>query len=318
MARNLSTSQTSLLGLLVTGLLVLLAALVAPIATLDQLFLDPDTYSIIGSIVNLWSRGDYLLMVLIAAFSVIFPVFKYLMLMRIVLANDEQCRADSNLGVLRFLGKWSMLDVFVTVISFGAANLGVLSQVEIHWGIYLYAAGVIVSMCVAMRLSWERCSRRALAQNQAGNFGFPGSGLLLLAFACFAIGLAMPLIEIEKWLFWESHYSLLSALRHLLGNGEYLLPVLLTVFVVLLPLARFIVSALVRWQDSPGQGLYMLDEFLEEWAMFDVYMLAMLLVVIKLSDSAAVTLLPGFWLLLTAAVVGFLESVRQRLGEATT
>jgi paraquat-inducible protein A len=300
-----------LLGLLYAGLGILVAALIAPIATLDQLFLDPDTYSILGSIGNLFGRGDFLLAFLITAFSVVFPILKYVLLIQLVLSSGDQNGMRKRLRLLRFLGKWSMLDVFVTVISFGAANLGVLSQVQIHWGIYLYAAGVTLSMCVAMSLSWSVSQARERSQS-AERHGVLETLLLLITFSCFLSGIAMPLVEIQKWLFWESQYSLLSALQHLLVSGEYLMPILLLVFVVLLPLARFILMLLVRSNLLTPQSIGRLGEFLEEWAMFDVYMLAMLLVVIKLSDSATVNLQAGFWLLGVAAALNLAENLRGR------
>lgn len=292
------------------GLLVLMAGLVAPVATLDQLFLDPDTYSIIGSISNLLSRGDYLLALLIGSFSVLFPVLKYCMLLLLVLKPPREDRVNERLQLLRFLGKWSMLDVFVTAITFGAANLGVLSEIEIHWGIYLYGTGIFVSMFAALVMSWSVKSPAFHKTISETRDGLLGRSLHALAFLCFLAGMTMPLVQVEKWLFWENHYSVLSAMQQFIVAGEYLLPIMIGLFVILLPLIRFMAMAVLRWKEEVSDRLVAVSEFLDEWAMFDVYMLAMLLVMIKLGDRAAVTLQAGFWLLLVAAAVSILDSLR--------
>lgn len=302
-----------LLITLIIGLCVLVAGLFTPIATLDQLFLDPDTYSIVGSISNLLSRGDIVLALLIGSFSVLFPIAKYCMLLLLAVKPPRQDRVKQRLQLLRLLGKWSMLDVFVTAITFGAANLGVLSEIEIHWGIYLYGTGVFVSMLVALVMSWATSSPAFHKPTTAIRNDLLSRSLHALAFICFLAGMTMPLVQIEKWLFWENHYSVVSAIQQFILAGEYLLPLIMVLFVILLPLLRFMTMAVLRWKEEVNDRLVAVNEFMNEWAMFDVYMLAMLLVMIKLGDSAAVTLQTGFWLLMVAAAVSILDNLRVQL-----
>lgn len=315
MNENTNHLKKSLFITLIFGLCVLVAGLFAPVATLDQLFLDPDTYSIIGSIANLLSRGDILLALLIGSFSVLFPIFKYCMLLLLTVNPPRQNRVKQRLHLLRLLGKWSMLDVFVTAITFGAANLGVLSEIEIHWGIYLYGTGVFVSMLVALAMSWAANNPAFYKRTRRSRNDLMSRTLHALAFICFLAGMLMPLVQIEKWLFWENHYSVISAMQQFILAGEYLLPMMIGVFVILLPLLRFMTMAVLRWREEVSDKLVAVSEFLDEWGMFDVYVLALLLVMIKLGDSAAVTLQVGFWLLLVSAALSLGDSLRIWLAE---
>jgi paraquat-inducible protein A len=48
-------------------------------------------------------------------------------------------------------GKWSMLDVFVVALLLVIVKLGVLATVEVHYGIYMYAAaGLLIMLCTTI------------------------------------------------------------------------------------------------------------------------------------------------------------------------
>ncbi len=286
------------LATILASLLLVLLGLFTPMATLDQIFLPPDTYSLAGGVFDLFAEGELLLGSIIFLFSMVFPIGKVLVLLWAYGQRRQGKSPPVRLALLEFLGKWSMLDVFVLAITFGAANLGVLSEVDIHWGIYCYGAGVILSIIATLQLSWSfnGCSDDSSAIHGSRVL----HGLTLLSFLA---GIVLPLAEIEKWLFWEQQYSVITALPGLLAEREFLMPLILFCFVLALPAMHFLLSGLVRWRKNPSATLRSRARFVEKWAMFDVYALAVLLVFIKMSDSAEVQLLPGFWALLAAAVL---------------
>ena len=52
---------------------------------------------------------------------------------------------------LSHYGKWSMLDVFVVALLLVIVKLGVLATVEVHYGIYMYAAaGLLIMLCTTI------------------------------------------------------------------------------------------------------------------------------------------------------------------------
>ena len=53
---------------------------------------------------------------------------------------------DKTLHVIETLGKWSMLDVFVVALLLVSVKLGVLAKVEVHYGLYVFATSVLLTM----------------------------------------------------------------------------------------------------------------------------------------------------------------------------
>ncbi|MCB1672103.1 MAG: paraquat-inducible protein A [Pseudomonadales bacterium] len=295
--------------IIVIGLVMLIAGLFMPVATTERLLAEPDTYSILGGIRNLLENGNTSLALAITGFSVIFPIAKYIVILLIALRRGTLIAQGRVLRLLRFLGKWSMLDTFVIAVTFGAANLGILSDVQVRWGIYLYGAAVLISILVSVLLSWSLIDGGDKEDRQFSS-SLLDRLLHTLSIVMFLGGLMLPLAQIDKWLFWENHYSVATALARFLREDESVLALLMLLFVVLMPLFRFLLVGVIRWLRRPGPGIIRLAELVDEWAMFDVYVLAMGLVFIKLNDHASVTLQMGFWLLAAAACLTWIDSAR--------
>ena len=122
-----------------------------------------NTISIFSGLVSLFKEGEYLLFMLIFIFSIVFPVCKILLLAVIWLFSSlSRERILKYLHFLASISKWSMLDVFIVAILVVTVRLGVIGRVEAHWGIYVFAASVI--------LSTHACSQviQALRLNKRG------------------------------------------------------------------------------------------------------------------------------------------------------
>jgi len=59
-------------------------------------------------------------------------------------------------------GKWSMLDVFVVAVLLATVKLGAVANVQLHYGLYLFAAAVILTMIVTARV--VKLSERILSK----------------------------------------------------------------------------------------------------------------------------------------------------------
>lgn len=136
--------------LLLTALVLLAIGLWAPIMRLEKFYVFANVVSVLSALNDLALEGEWGLFLLIGLFSVVFPVAKLLMLF--VIWNLE--RADSaphrrHLDWLARYGKWSMLDVFVVALLVVSVKLGALAQVEVGYGIYAFAASVILTMVLS-------------------------------------------------------------------------------------------------------------------------------------------------------------------------
>lgn len=149
-----------LIGLALIAALGLLAAgLTLPALEIGSLWFS-ERYSIARAILTLAEDGAYLLFSLLALFSIVFPAAKVLICLYIWYATPPDGRKAARLlGLLTIVSKWSMLDVFIVALTVIVVDGNVLTSADIHVGIVIFAAGVLLSNLAAWRLA--RLSPRA-------------------------------------------------------------------------------------------------------------------------------------------------------------
>ncbi len=138
---------------LLTSAGMLVAGWLLPVMTLRQLFVLRDEVSILGAIGRLLDGGEYVLFVIVFLFTVLFPVLKLavaaLVWHRLATPHDG---LDRLLGWVEAFGRWSMLDVFVIALFVVVVKISAFSDVEIHAGLYVFAAAVLLSIVVVRRV----------------------------------------------------------------------------------------------------------------------------------------------------------------------
>lgn len=146
--------QVMQLRLLVLVACVLLAVgLVAPVITLEKFVLIENTFSVVSGIYQLLLEGRWFLFAIIGGFSVLLPLLKLYVLHRLLgrrCRNAEQLR--HYLHWMHLYGKWSMLDVFIVAVLVVAVKLGAVAQVEMRYGLYAFAASVLLTMFITARV----------------------------------------------------------------------------------------------------------------------------------------------------------------------
>ncbi len=149
------------LGLLLLVSAVLLAAgWFMPVMTVRTLFVFYDEVSIVEGALRLIESGDYLLVAIILIFTIVFPVCKLGLAFLVWRRLDFQTPAKGAPGDLRqalrrveLFSKWSMLDVFVVALVVVIVKISLVSDVTIHAGLYVFCAGVMLSMFAVWRIS---------------------------------------------------------------------------------------------------------------------------------------------------------------------
>mgnify|MGYP006300077829 CR=1 FL=1 len=138
------------------GLLV--AAYMLPTLKLTKIIFFTDEYSIWAGIIELWKGKHPILAATVFLFSMVFPIAKLigLTLAWIVPLNDRGRLRMAK--AISWLGKWSMLDVFIVAMIVVLVKSKDLADAEAGIGIYLFAAAVILSMIASM--SVEQLSRQ--------------------------------------------------------------------------------------------------------------------------------------------------------------
>lgn len=298
--------------LIVAALAALATGIWLPMLHTDKLLQDTSTYSVVTGIKDLFSHGKPPLALLILFFSVLFPAAKLVTLGIVWFRGPELALGERTVVALRVLSKWSMLDVFAVGTFVGTVRLGILADAREGYGIYVFGGAILLAMIVTYMVSW-------LLEHQGGSEPrgihkkMPIPVLIIAALAgFFAVGaITQPLMQVEKWFFWKNTYTLLSGARQLIAQGAPILGIALCLFVIILPLLALVGWAILWVGSRLGKRMPGLTEttlVLDEWAMMDVFALAVFVVVIRVGDTANVTPLTGMWLMAAAGPLFILLS----------
>jgi paraquat-inducible protein A len=123
--------------------------------------------------------------------------------------------------------------------------------------------------------------------------------LLLSALGLLAVGVTAPILTLEKFYIFANTVSVWSALRQLIAEGEWGLFALVGVFSVVFPMAK-IITLLVIWNleavGSPAHQRHLrwLTTY-GKWSMLDVFVVALLVVSVKLGSLATATVEYGIY-----------------------
>lgn len=124
------------------------------------------TDTIFSGTVALCEDGLWVLGAIVFIASILIPLLKLVGLACLVLAarrsapEMERARRLTRLhGVLDFIGRWSMLDVFLAAFLTGVVHFGGLATIEARSGIVAFAAAVVLTILATQafdpRLLWE-------------------------------------------------------------------------------------------------------------------------------------------------------------------
>jgi len=142
--------------------------------------------------------------------------------------------------------------------------------------------------------------------------GLVVNGLLLLALGLLLVGLTWPVLTLEKFYFFANTVSLWSALLQLIAEREWGLVVILGLFSVVFPILK-ILWLFALWNlESAGSAahrrhLHWLAAF-ARWSMLDVFVVALLVVSVKLGALAQARVELGIYAFAASVVLTILLS----------
>ena len=153
---------------LVTAILLYVPAMALPI--MDTSILGETIAStIIGGTILLWEEGSYAVAITVFLASVFVPVAKFAVLLFLLLSirGRESWRVSDRVvlhRVIDFVGRWSMLDIFVVAILVALVQMGVLATIVPNTGAAAFAASVVLTMLAAgsfdVRLIYDHAENR--------------------------------------------------------------------------------------------------------------------------------------------------------------
>lgn len=131
--------------------------------------------------------------------------------------------------------------------------------------------------------------------------------LLLLAAILLAIGLIAPIITFKKFILIENTFSIISACWNLLNQGQLFLFIIITAFSIIFPIIKLTVLAKILISHSyvKQNTKILLDwiHHLGKWSMLDVFVVAILVVVVKLGAIGSVEKHIGLYAYAASAIL---------------
>lgn len=144
----------SLRALSMLALAVFIYACFAPLFTLSKFFIFSNTVSLVSALGDLWNENHLALFLVILTFSVFFPLVKISLLFYLQFSSRiSRARHTRLIHILDVVGKWSMLDVFVVAVMLVTIKLGPMADVTVHYGVYLFAAAILLMMLLSHLMS---------------------------------------------------------------------------------------------------------------------------------------------------------------------
>ncbi|UCB55506.1 MAG: paraquat-inducible protein A [Thiotrichales bacterium] len=132
-------------------------------------------------------------------------------------------------------------------------------------------------------------------------------GLLLVTTVCLAVGLLAPVLTLEKFFIINNTFSIYSGLVQLLREGRIFLFIIILLFSVLLPVIKLVVlfrllGSKAASSESLRRLLHLMHQY-GKWSMLDVFVVALLVVAVKLGAVASVQTHYGLYAFGTAVLL---------------
>ena len=152
---------------LIAGLIVYVPANTYPMLRTTQLFKTQDS-TIVGGVVDLLHHGAIAIAVIVFVASVVIPVGKFMVIayLAVLLGRDRPSdphRLHQLHVAVEWIGRWSMIDVFVVAILAALVQFDVLATIKPGIAAVCFALSVVFTMLSAQafdpRLIWDHASK---------------------------------------------------------------------------------------------------------------------------------------------------------------
>jgi len=130
-------------------------------------------------------------------------------------------------------------------------------------------------------------------------------GLLFMAYS-------LPLMSVEKLVYWKNEYSIIAGVRGLWEERQYSLAIILFFFSIVFPLFKLAALGFlwaVRLAEPKRQAVLHWLGILGKWSMLDVFVVAILIVLVKLGPLVKVRPQPGVYWFAAAVFLSMITSM---------
>ena len=136
--------------------------------------------------------------------------------------------------------------------------------------------------------------------------------MILVSVGLLVAGLSLPLMKVEKMVFWKNEYSVFKGVNSLWTQGQYALAAILFFFSVVFPVVKLVALGVlwnVRLAEDKRQTVLRWLGALGKWSMLDVFVVAILIVLVKLGPLANVEPQVGLYVFCAAILASMVTSM---------
>lgn len=310
----------------VVPLLLLCSAVLNVIALLPGVpFLEIDSvilsslagpYSILLVVQLLWEHHLYPLVVLVVGFSILFPPIKIILASLSLFKPMTSAGRERMLSVLGHLGRWSLLDVFVSLLILLVLSDQGFVGVKVHYGLYCFLGAIILSMTAGVILH-EMCRRSVPDKHLprehsrplimlAGWQGAVATVLAIGATAVIVFAFTEPMFQIDQFGMRSNTWSLWEGISFLFTDALQIFAVVMLLFLVINPVAVLVLMLFTLFTPLPRRWrrrFYLIMRYTAEWSMLDVFSLAMVLYLSEQANFVPLQIKHGTWFLFGAVAI---------------
>ncbi len=136
--------------------------------------------------------------------------------------------------------------------------------------------------------------------------------VLLTATTLLLVGLSTPVIRIEKFYFFNDEYSIAGGIANLFDHGNVALGLIILLFSIVFPVLKL---AAVGWawvwplEVDARRRLLRWTALLGRWSMLDVFVVAIIVVLLQSSFLGSAEPRPGLYVFAVAIVLSMLSAL---------
>ena len=133
---------------------------------------------------------------------------------------------------------------------------------------------------------------------------------------CFALGITLPLLRVERLFFFADEPSLLAMIRALWAADERFIALLVTLFSIVFPVAKLGLLHVAAYSGpTAATSVPRWFRAVSNWSMLDVVLVALVIFAAKTSGLATAFTQPGLWFFAGSVVLTVLAAALVKRGD---
>lgn len=137
--------------------------------------------------------------------------------------------------------------------------------------------------------------------------------LIVLSVICLILGLTLPILTFEEMIFWKHTFTVLTGIQSLYEEGHYILALVVFLFSVIFPIVKLSFLLIIwycKFTEPRRRWLIGWVSQMGRWSMLDVFVVAIVVVIGKMSQAASAEPRRGIYIFATSIIFAMLAASR--------